>query len=385
MIKVCFITTTSITLNTFVVETAMAMHHTGKYDITFICSNDEKFANLLPKYIHYIPVAMKRGVSLSDIRVISQLFKIFRKEKFDMIQYSTPNASLYASIAGKLAGIKIRLYAQWGIRYIGIDGTARRLFRMLEHLVCALSTSIRAVSPMNLEFAVSEGLYKKNKVKVLGKGGTIGVDLSIYDLSQKAEWHQAVRSKYSVTCPFVFGFAGRISVDKGGRELLTAFKQLVDEGENVHLMIIGPMEAESELFSGLIEWAQNSDRVTFTGFIPKNEMCMYYAALDVLVHPTYREGFGMVLQEAAAMAVPILTTRIPGASEVMEEDVSCLLAEPKNALSLYERMKEFITDEKLTGQMGIAARKRVEENFERSQMIARQIDDYEQLCAVIQK
>ena len=136
MKKICFITTISSTMKNFILKTAKYLHKEGDYDITFICNSDDEFEKILPKYIKYIPVNMKRGVKLGAVKATYEIYKIFKKEKFDCIQYSTPNAALYASIAGKLANIKVRLYCQWGIRYVGFEkGVKRRIFKMLEKIM----------------------------------------------------------------------------------------------------------------------------------------------------------------------------------------------------------------------------------------------------------
>ena len=109
MKKICFITTVSVTLKVFVQKTAEYLHEKGNYDITFICNPDFEFEKQLPNYIHFIPINMKRGIGGDGIKAVHQLYKIFKKEKFDLIQYSTPNAATYASIAGRLAKIKERL------------------------------------------------------------------------------------------------------------------------------------------------------------------------------------------------------------------------------------------------------------------------------------
>lgn len=65
MKKLCFITTVYTTLNTFVLETAKKLYNTGKYDITFMCCDSPKVSEIFPDYIHFIPVYMERGISLS--------------------------------------------------------------------------------------------------------------------------------------------------------------------------------------------------------------------------------------------------------------------------------------------------------------------------------
>lgn len=383
MKKVCMITTVSLTLKVFVVETAKYLHKQCGYDVTLICDNDEEFKNSLPNYIHYIPVHMARGVDITGVRSIVDFIKVFREEKFDMVQYSTPNAACYASIAAKIAKVPVRLYCQWGIRYVGMSGISRKIFKAIEKLVCRNSTDIRAVSPMNKAFAVSEGLYPEEKAVVVGKGGTIGVDMKRYDISKKADYRSAIRKQYGISNEaFVYGFAGRVSADKGCTELMTAFRKITESEPDAKLLIVGPMEDGCGVPAEILEWARKSNQVVMTGMIDGSKMNEYYSAMDVLVHPTYREGFGMVLQEAGALGIAMITTKIPGASEVMEEGISCLLVEPKNILELESAMKKLITDREYSKKIGQAAYERTKQYYDRPIMLENQKSDYRTLLEI---
>lgn len=380
MKKVCMITTVSLTLKAFVVETAKYLHEKCGYDVTLICDTDEEFKSQLPEFIHYIPAPMGRGIDFSALKSIKALFQIFRKERFDMVQYSTPNAACYASIAARLARVPIRLYCQWGIRYVGMQGLSRKIFKIIEKMVCRNSTDIRAVSPLNKAFAVKEGLYSENKAIVVGQGGTIGVDMRQYDITRKDENRDKIRRQYGIPeDAFVYGFAGRISADKGSSELLTAFRAVAESEPQAKLLIVGPVEDNCGVPSEILQWARNSEQVVMTGMIDGSKMNEYYAAMDVLVHPTYREGFGMVLQEAGALGIAIITTKIPGASEVMEEDVSCLLVEPKNAPELQRAMEMLITNREYAQKIGLAAYERTKRFYDRPIMLENQRVDYQRL------
>ena len=380
MKKICFVTTVSITLKSFVVETAKYLHEKCGYDVTLICDNDEEFASSLPEYIHYIPVPMSRGIDISGFASVLKFYKVFRKEKFDLVQYSTPNAACYASIASFLARVPIRLYAQWGIRYIGLEGTSRKIFKLIEKVVCKLSTHIRSVSPMNMQFAIDEGLYKKEKVKVVGNGGTIGVDMFAYDVSQKELWKNEIREKYNINeKDFVFGFAGRMTTDKGCTELLTAFRNIAESNKNAKLFVVGPVEDISGVNQELVDWANNSENVIYTGRVENALMKKYYSAMDVLVHPTYREGFGMVIQEAGALAIPVITTKIPGASEVMVDGESCVLVEAKNTQNLQDAMSDLLCDTEKTKKLGNGAYERTKKLYDRPIMLENQKKEYVRL------
>ncbi len=380
MKKLCFITTVADTLQSFVVSQVVYFKQQHPdWEISLICDNNPAFAATLPKDIRYIPVSMGRGVSLSGISAVFSLGKIFKTEQFDMIVYATPNAALYSSVAGAFCAVKRRIYCQWGIRYVGFSGTSRRVFKILEKLTCRLSTNINAVSALNRAFAIAEGLYKADKAQVVGNGGTIGVDLTQYDISRYAEFRQNKRAELGVDNAFVLGFVGRLSRDKGTEELLRATKRL-SQKMRVRLVCVGTDELRrQDIPDDIRQWAQDSGVLILTGEKSPEEVKEYYAAMDVYVHPTYREGFGMVLQEAGAMACPVITTRIAGASEVLQEGVSCLLCEPRDVDSLYQAIRSLCDDRERCAQMGRAARAYVEERYERGLMLANQLKRYEEL------
>lgn len=377
MKKICFITTVSLTMRVFVVETAKYLHEQLGWDVSLICSPDEEFAATLPEYLHYIPVKMNRGMDLTALKSIRDFVRVFRREQFDMVQYSTPNAACYASIAAKIAKVPVRLYAQWGIRYTGLSGISRKVFKTIEKMVCKKSTIVKAQSPMNRQFAIDEGLCEPEKISVVGYGGTIGVDLTDLDVANKQLWRAEIRSRYGIKQDdFVFGFAGRITVDKGCRELLGAFREMVEEGKDGKLMIVGPVDDDCGVDKKLIAWANESDRVILTGSVPGEEMKKHYSAMDVLVHPTYREGFGMVLQEAGALALPIITTKIPGASEVFADGESVRLVEARNKAQLKAAMLELIDNRQWAEQLGQQAYVRTKERYARPIMLENQRQDY---------
>jgi len=378
MKKICFITTVHGSLKAFVLVTAEYLYDSGEYDITFICSGNDEFASTLPNYIKYINIPMKRGINLDFIKVIPRLVKIFKKEKFDIVQYATPNAALYASIASIIAKVKIRIYGQWGLRYVTMKGFKRVLFKYLEKLTCRLSTHIISTSFNNRKYAINEGLYKIDKAIVLGEGGATGVDLTVYNIENKNKFNQLIRERYNLDDCFIFGFVGRFSRDKGANELLQAIKN-ISQDSNVKLICIGDIELSSDMDMQLYEWAKNSNRVIFTGRIDNLELPKYYSAMDCYVHPSYREGYPKVLQEAASMGCAIITTDIPGASEVLENGTSCLLVPPRDAQALENRMRQIINDNNLRYNLGLNARKRAEQHFERKMKLRIQKEFYDSL------
>ena len=349
------------------------------WDVTIICNMKPTFIERIPKGVKYYNVPMERSFNvLTAIKCTIELIKIFRKEKYTIVQYAATHAALYSSFASWLTGIPIRMHLQWGIYNYSEMGLCGYFYKFIEWLTCRFSTVVRPVSYKNLQIAINEGLFKPGKGNVLGQGGTVGVDLKEYPLSEKEIFRSEVRSRYGLlSTDYVLGFVGRISISKGNNELIEAFQQLCKTFKNAKLLLVG--EDEGSVDRNLMKWAIESDKVVVTNRISHSDIPRYMAAIDCLIHPTYREGFGMVLQEAMAMAVPVITTDIPGPSEVIEDGKSGVLIRPKSTQSVYDAMKRAVTHPKEFSKYGINGRTRVETCFARSVMLERIYQDKEDL------
>ena len=121
----------------------------------------------------------------SDLYAIRSLFKIFRKEKFDLIQYSTPNAAFYASIAAKFTRCKVRNYHIMGFRYLGVKGKNRILLKGIERITCCNSTSIECVSDSNFKLGVKEKIFPSDKATIVWNGSTGGVDTERFNIQKR--------------------------------------------------------------------------------------------------------------------------------------------------------------------------------------------------------
>lgn len=378
MKKICFVTTVPVTLRTFVLPLANYIHANTNWDISFICNYDEAFAAELPDYIHYIPVPMERGISLGGILAMLKMVQIFRREKFDLVQYSTPNASLYASLAAWIARIPVRLYCQWGMAYVGFHGMKRKIFKLVEKTVCTLSTWVEPDSYGNLHFSHSEGLYSPRKSSVIWNGSASGVDLEKFDISQKNIWRTSIRQKYNITDDAtVFCFIGRITGDKGINELFTAFRSLSEINPNTYLMMVGNVEKSDSVDSTLYNWAKDCPHVLFCGYT--NVVEQFLSASDVYVLPSYREGFGSAVIEAEAMGIPVIVSDIPGPTDAMVADKTGLVVKKADAGDLQCAMETLSKEPALRSRMGSEAYTFAKENFEQQKLFAAILSDRRRL------
>ena len=374
--KICALTTISKTMDWFVTENMRNLAENG-YEVTLICNMEQGFKERNADYAKCINISMKRGVCIKDLITMPfKLERIFKKNKFDIIYYTSPNVSLYSGIAGKAAGVKNRVYCQYGLRYVSYKGVKRKVFKAAEKLSCSLATTVRSASPKNRQRVIDSGLCSADKIKVLGIGGTIGVDLKRCDEIDKADTRKRLRAENNIPeSDFLFGFVGRINADKGINELIEAFLKLGEERKDVSLCLVGMFDDTNKVNDELIKKAQASEKIFFTGDVPPRQVYSHIAMFDALVHPTYREGFGMVLQEAMGMSVPILTTDVIGASEVVERDKSGLLVKPADVKALKRGMERILSDESLRLTLAENGRKRAEKHFNRPLMLANILED----------
>ena len=367
MKKICFVTTIYLTYKCFLKQLSEYLYQTGEYDISLICNDEPEVYDDKPEFVQFLPVKMERGVSLSLFVSIKEIQKLLEKEKFDIVQYSTPNAAFYTSIAAKKANVPVRLYCQWGIRYMGFEGWKRTLFKKLEKITCDNSTFIEAESHNIRSFSLDEGLYTKENSCVIWNGSASGVDLTKFDASKKEEWKQEIRNRFNIdNNDTVFSFAARLTADKGINELLEAFLVLTESYSNIKLLVMGGMDDSGSLNPDIMERAEKSESIVFTGSVPDVEK--YYAASNVFVSPSYREGFGLVVIEAQALGIPAIVSGVPGQTDAILPDETGLLCTVKSAESLREQMEKLITDAQLRIKMGGNAKRFVEDNFEQKKL-----------------
>lgn len=373
--KICFVVTVALAAKNFLQWSFEAMHNAG-YDISLICDMDEEYIRSLPKFVHAYPMAMERGVDVRGMqRAIKQMTEIFKREKFDIVQYSTPNASLYASIASKKAKIPVRLYCQWGMVYLGFDGIKKSIFKFIEKYTCKNSTDVQPDSKGNLDFCRENGFYSEEKSRIVWNGCANGLNVSKFDLSKKDGYRAEIRKKYGFSdSDIVLGFLGRIGRDKGFNELMLAFKQLKEKYPSVKLLYVGYNEKPDTVDQDLLRYFDDcEDIISTNGWVDDPQR--YLSAMDIFMFPSYREGFGNVVIEAEAMGVPVVVSDIPGPQNGMVDGVTGFKVPAREVLPLVEKTSVLIEDDELREKFGKAGAKFVVDNFDSRVLIKKIIEN----------
>ena len=364
-LKIVRVSTVPFFIVTQLSATIKALKDSGA-GVTVISSDDDLGGELRELVgSDFIPVKMVREINpVQDLFSLILLVKIFRQGEFDIVHSTTPKAGLLCAIAGKIAGVKIRLHTYTGQPWVTMQGVKRHLLKFCDRVIGALNTRCYTDSFSQQKFLVEQGVVKSEKLSVLGHGSFAGVDLKRFDASRfprservtlKAELQIEAGSKVVI-------FVGRITKEKGVSELVEAFERLIVEGLDLYLLLVGPFEPDGAAIIDSVSNISVKDRIKTVGFsnIPEK----YMAVADMLCLPSYREGFGTVVIEAAAMGLPTVGTSIYGLSDAVVDGQTGFLVPVGDSASLANSIRSLITDDRLLMEMSKSARERAQTIFD---------------------
>ncbi len=327
-------------------------------------------------------IEMTRRISpLQDLRSLSRILSVIREIRPDIVHAHTPKGGLLGMLGAWLERVPVRIYHVHGLRFITAQGLTQTLLRLSEKFTCSSAHSVLCVSPSLHSQLTNERLCSRKKSRVLHNGSITGVPAeTVFNPARySASTREQIRQRYGIPAHvLVIGFVGRVVRDKGILELVTAWQQLREMHPETYLLIVGPIEAQDPVPEELVLILKNDNRVRFTGRVVQ-ELPQLYLAMDLLVLPTYREGFGMVLIEAAAMELPVVATRIPGCVDAVRENLTGTLVPPHDAGALFTALDDYLRNPETRRQHGRAGREWVKRDFVPEQLWAAQLREYERL------
>jgi glycosyltransferase involved in cell wall biosynthesis len=356
---ICLVASSPLTVNTFLKGHVSAL--SKRFEVTVIanCDGDEALEQLGPG-VHRYSVGIRRKVApLGDLLCLLRLTQYFRRGKFVAVHSVTPKAGLLAMAAAQLARVPVRIHWFTGQVWAARSGLERVVLRKLDWLTASLSTHLLVDSHSQREFLALEGVARRDKMRVLAEGSICGVDGDRFrpDIAARMENRAALDLPEDAV---VFLFLGRCTFDKGLTDLAKAFEAFCEERDDGYLMVVGP--DEEEVFPAMLAMCPRAaGRVRRLNHTDAPERVM--AAADVFCLPSYREGFGAVVIEAAAVGIPSIGSRIYGIIDAIQDGQTGLLHKPREPHDLLEKMKALACDATLRHAMGARARVRAMRDF----------------------
>lgn len=312
-----------------------------------------------------------------DLCALIRLYQFFRRERIQIAHSTTPKAGLLVALAAYFAGVPVRLHTFTGQPWVTMRGIKRWLARASDKLIGKLNTRCYADSVSQKQYLITQGILDERKLSVIGAGSLAGVDMQRFDRNRfTKEQREALRRSLGIPqqSPVIL-FVGRITVDKGVHELLRAYSTIKAAGSDGHLVFVGRFDTDSGV-AGSIK-REDIERVPDTHWVGYTENPEIYMAIaDVLCLPSYREGFGTVVIEAAAMGVPTIGTKIYGLIDAVEDGVTGLLIPPKEVESLSKALQTICSNLEFRRELGEKARCRASTLFNSGIINSKVISEY---------
>jgi glycosyltransferase involved in cell wall biosynthesis len=323
-----------------------------------------------------VEITIARDIDpMADAVSLWRLYRLMRRLRPAIAHSTTPKPGLLFAIAGFLARVPIRLHTFTGQPWVEMRGLRRLITRACDRLIMLLNTANYCDSPSQQAFLASERI---GRVGVIGAGSLAGVD-TVKFAPPGAQPRRAARASLGVAdTARVVAFVGRITADKGVVELLDAFDRLKADIPELHLVLIGPFDDRAPLPEAELRRIHATPGVRALGYVPMPENVL--AAADVLALPSYREGFGNVVIEAAAMGIPTVGTRINGLIDAVADGETGLLVPVKDAVALADALGRVLTDEEMRARLGAAARERALRLFDSARVSAQVLAEYQRLA-----
>ncbi|QVV68737.1 glycosyltransferase [Synechococcus sp. LA31] len=365
MKKILIVTSVSTTLALILKD--QPSYLSNYFDVSTASGHDPLCDHLISdaRTTHYFLPIRRKFSPLNDVFAILGMIILIKQLKINIIHSYTPKAGLISSIGGFLSKVPVRIHTFTGLHFPYTSSPVKYLYLIHDWLICRFATTVLAESK-----GVSRDLYSarllNNPPRVLGNGSIVGVDCEHF-----SPYITTLRNDYqsSHDTPLKFIYCGRVHKDKGIHDLLRVFTSHLI---NSSLTIIGPNESDLDFTK---EPFCSNQKITYLGM--QQDVRPYLLDSDVFILPSYREGFPNVLLEASSMELPIVSSAVSGAEDLITNDYNGWLFSPRDIDKMFQLIQRIETIPRMRlKQMGKNARKRVLELYNQQSVRSHLISFY---------
>lgn len=352
------------------------------YDVTAISSNKislEKVGEKEGVSTHVIEMTRKI-TPIKDVVALYRLYRFLKEQNPKIVHTHTPKAGIIGMLASRLAKVPVRLHTVAGLPLLVEVGVKRKILNFVEKLTYKCATKVYPNSFGLKAIIEKEGFTKTSKLKVIGNGSSNGIDTNFFDKNNiNAEVTKSLKQELSISeDDFTFIFVGRIVGDKGINELVEAFDNLSKQHKNVKLLLVGPFEEELDPVKNSTNKIINTNKnIITTGF--QKDVRPYFAIANMLVFPSYREGFPNVVMQASAMEIPAMVSDINGCNEIITHKTNGFIIPVKQVKPIFDVMAFVINNKEEAYKMGLKSRANIIDNYSQKYIWAEILKEYKKL------
>jgi glycosyltransferase involved in cell wall biosynthesis len=355
---ICFVTTIEFTISAFLLNHLLNL--SKNYELLIITNTTNiNFLSRNGIQARVEPIKFYRKINiLSDFFSFIRLLLILLKFKPVSIHSVSPKAGIHSMLSGFLLRIPVRIHTFTGQVWVNKSGIYRFLLKFIDKAIGCMANICIIDSPSQRNYLIRNKIIKENKAIVFGSGSISGVNLKKFKFNEKNRISGRHKLDISLNSK-VFVYLGRLNREKGIYDLIAAFCNVRDD--NKVLLLIGPDESNIE--GSIKKYPKKTlNKIIFSGYTddPSSLLC----TADVICLPSYREGFGSVLIEAAAMGIPSIASDIYGITDAVVDNKTGLLHRPGSPDEIKALMEVAIKNPRYMNKLSFFAKERAEQVFD---------------------
>jgi glycosyltransferase involved in cell wall biosynthesis len=379
--KLFRITTVPISFK-YLLKGQMAFMSKNGFNVTMISSDGPELNDVIEneKCDHIIIPLTRKITIVKDLKAAYNLYKLFRKEKPDIVHTHTPKAGIIGMLSSYFARVPIRLHTVAGLPLMEATGFKRIVLNLVEKLTYKCSTKVYPNSYGLKKIILNHRFTSENKLKVIGKGSSNGIDTSYFNPELfSIEENTVLKANLGIKkIDLVFIFVGRIVSDKGINELVEAFDKICLVKENIKLLLVGPFEDKLDPLQKRTKLLiNNNENIISVGY--QNDVRPYFAISNCLVFPSYREGFPNVVMQAGAMKLPSIVSDINGCNEIIENNINGFIIKLKSVDAIYDAMIKITSNKPLFNKLRLSYAYSIKMKYEREVYWGLLLNEYESI------
>lgn len=352
------------------------------FDLLMISADGKELAEVIQnEQCRHIIVPMTRKITpFTDLTCLFQLIRIFRKEKPDIVHTHTPKAGLLGMLAAKICGVRTRIHTVAGLPLMVEKGFKYQVLKFSEKLTYSSAGQVWPNSNSLMQFIREKKLCRPEKLRMIGKGSTNGIDLSRFSkqaLDEKIISNVKKELNYSPEIIYLLCI-GRLVADKGVVELVNVFEQLQKKNTSLKLVLVGTFETSLDPLPAAtlheIETNPSIIHITWT-----NHVEYYMQLAHYFVFPSHREGFPNVLLQAGAMELPVICSQITGNIDIVTHNETGLVFESGDEHQLLKLLEYALAHSQHMKTMAKQLQSEISENYRQENIWQNMLAAYKSL------
>lgn len=379
-----YVTARGASARSFLIQHFQVLSERG-YEVFLASSADDEARDAVQKGgIAHLPIPLKSNISLfSDVLAFIRLCVYFRKYNPAIVHGHMSKAGFASMLASAFSRVKLRVYHNHGMACFSAQGASRTLLVAIEKITCMLATEVVFCSDSTKRMAVELGICSSSKATVIGGGTISGVNTTRFSPENAHTASLQLLSDVPEITPDkrYVAFVGRIVSHKGIDTLIDAWRAVSKQTKSTHSLLIAGANDKNDLFDRLSALVDEDKSVHYLGRI--DNISGLYGLLDLLILPSWHEGFPYSVLEAQSCGVPAIVTDVTGNKDAVVDGVTGQLTQVDSSKELAGTIENLLDDKEQLDEMRISARQRIVQHFDEAKVLSNLVDYYQERVPIL--